>query len=293
MIRTTMKNLMATGRGLGTVLGILALLSIIVSPAMAATKKKSSVDTPNPRYASIVIDADTGAIIHERYADKRLHPASLVKMMTLLMTFDALANGSLTLTSRVPISQHAANQAPSKLGLRPGSSISVKDAILALVTKSANDIATALGEKIGGSEARFAAMMNARALEIGMTKSTFKNASGLHNPQQFTSARDMAVLSRFLVMHHSSYYKYFSTRNFAYNGQNYHNHNRLMETYKGMDGIKTGYIQPSGFNLAASAMRGNTRLIAVVFGGRSTQSRNAHVAELLDQGFAKMGVGRD
>lgn len=270
----------------------LILAAAILPPceALAATKRKSA-SGPNPRYAAIVIDADTGAVLHERYADKRLHPASLVKMMTLLMTFEALQNGSLTLSSRVKISAHAAAQQPSKLGLPVGSSIAVKDAIYALVTKSANDIAVALGETVGGSESRFVSMMNAKAQSIGMTQTNFRNASGLHNPAQVSSARDMARLSRHLIKAYPEQYRYFSKKNFSYNGVSHRNHNRLMETYRGMDGIKTGYIGPSGFNLAASAVRDGHRLIAVVFGGRSTQSRNDHVAELLDSGFVKLGKG--
>ena len=275
-----------------TTLVISVLLAfVLASPGFAAAPKgKSQSNAANPRYAAIVIDADTGAVLFERSADKKLHPASLVKMMTLLMAFEAIENGSATMNSRVRISAHANAQPPSKLGLKVGSSIAMKDAILALVTKSANDIATAMGETIGGSEARFVAMMNQKARDIGMTQTTFKNASGLHHPEMVSSARDMARLSRHLVMNYPKQYKYFSTRNFSYNGVSHHNHNRLMETYKGMDGIKTGYIQPSGFNLAASAVRGDHRLIAVVFGGRTTQSRNSHVAELLDQGFARYGA---
>ncbi len=267
------------------------LVLVLTGPAGAETRKSSNA--PNPRYAAIVIDADSGAVLYERHADKRLHPASLVKMMTLLMAFEALENGTLTLNSRVRISSHANSQPPSRIDVPVGGSISVREAIYALVTKSANNVATALGETIGGSEANFATMMNRRARDLGMTQTVFRNAHGLHHPQQVTSARDMARLSRHLVMNHPKQYKYFSTRNFSYNGASYHNHNRLMETYKGMDGIKTGYIQPSGFNLAASAVRNDRRLIAVVFGGRTTQSRNAHVAELLDQGFAQLGAGKD
>lgn len=262
--------------------------ALVLSPVAEASTKKKSANTPNPRYASIVIDAASGTVLQERYADKALHPASLVKMMTLLMAFEGLQNGTLTLNQRIRISNHAAAQSPSKLGLKPGSSITVKDAIGALVTKSANDIAVAMGEAIGGTESQFAYKMNQKAKEIGLTQTRFVNASGLHHPSQVSSARDMARLGRYLVMNYPAQYRYFSTRNFYYNGASYHNHNRLMETYQGMDGIKTGYIQPSGFNLVASAVRGDTRLIAVVFGGRTSQSRNAHMAELLDAGFAKM-----
>lgn len=274
-----------------TVLMTVLLCMSLAMPAGAAQAKKKS--DYNPRYASIVIDAGTGAVLHERYADKSLHPASLVKMMTLMMAFDALQNGSLTLNQRIRISNHAASQPPSKLGLRAGSSITVKDAIQALVTKSANDIAVAMGEAIGGTESQFVYMMNQRAGEIGMSRTRFQNASGLHHPNQVSSARDMAKLSRYLIANYPAQYRYFSTRNFYYNGASYHNHNRLMQTYQGMDGIKTGYIQPSGFNLAASAVRGNTRLIAVVFGGRSWQSRNIHVADLLDTQFDRINGGGD
>jgi D-alanyl-D-alanine carboxypeptidase len=180
---------------------------------------------------------------------------------------------------------------PSKLDLPAGSSISVEDAIYALVTKSANDIAVALGEKLGGTESQFAAMMTRKAREIGMTRTVFRNASGLHNVQQTSSARDMAKLARYIIKRYPQYYPYFSTREFSFKGQSYHNHNRLMSSYKGMDGFKTGFIGPSGFNLVASAVRGNKRLIGVVFGGRTAASRNAHMAQLLDGAFAKVGAG--
>ncbi len=279
----------ATALLIGVVL-LSFVVSLLLGPssAQAATKRKSS--GPNNRYASIVIDADTGAVLHESSADKQLHPASLVKMMTLLMAFDALQKGNLTLNTRLPVSSYAASQSPSKIGLKPGSSILVKDAIYALVTKSANDVAVAMGESIGGSESRFAAMMNQKTREIGMTSTRFVNASGLHHPSQVSSARDIAKLSRYIIRNYPAQYKYFSTAKFSYKGLTHRNHNRLMETYQGMDGIKTGYIQPSGFNLAASAVRGNHRLIAVVFGGRTTQSRNDHVAALLNQGFARLGA---
>jgi D-alanyl-D-alanine carboxypeptidase len=176
---------------------------------------------------------------------------------------------------------------PSKLDLPAGSSIRVQDAIYAIVTKSANDVAVAVAERLGGTESGFARMMTRRARELGMNNTTFVNASGLHNPQQISSARDMAILARTVINQHPGYYRYFSTANFTYKGRSYHNHNRLMETYKGMDGMKTGYVGPSGFNLVASAVRKDRRLIGVVFGGRTTASRNAHMAELLDRGFDK------
>ena len=262
------------------------LLGFGLAPSPAVAKD-------NPKYASIVMDADTGLILHQRHADKKLHPASLTKVMTLLMVFEALDQGKITLDDRMRVSKHAAGMAPSKLDLKAGSTIKVKDGIYALVTKSANDVAAVFAEHLGGTESGFARLMTVRAHELGMTKTTFKNASGLHNPGQISSARDMARLARYVITHHPEQYRYFSTKNFSYQGRSYHNHNRLMESYKGMDGMKTGFIQPSGFNLVASAVRNNHRLIGVVFGGRSTQSRNAHMANLLDNGFAKLGGQSD
>ncbi len=252
-----------------------------VGPAPAAAKE-------NKRYASIVLDADTGVVLSQSNADKRLHPASLTKVMTLLMVFEAMEQGRMTTRDRIRISKHAAGMVPSKLGLTAGSSIKVQDAIYAVVTKSANDVAVALAEHIGGTESNFARMMTNRALQLGMSNTTFTNASGLHDPRQYSSARDMATLARVVINQHAPYYRYFSKANFTYQGHSYHNHNRLMETYKGMDGMKTGYVGASGFNLVASAVRNDRRLIGVVFGGRSAASRNAHMASLLDSGFGRV-----
>lgn len=242
---------------------------------------------PNPRYASFVMDADTGAVLSQSHADKVLHPASLTKIMTLLLVFERLESGQLRLKDQVPISRHAASMEPSKLNLPVGSTIRVEDAILALVTKSANDIAVALAEKVAGSEYKFARLMTAKAHEIGMTRTIFRNASGLHDEGQVSTARDMAKLARLIIHDYPQYYRYFSTENFTYRGKSYHNHNRLMGTYPGMDGMKTGYVAASGFNLVASAVRGNRRLIGVVFGGRTARSRNDHMATLLDAAFEK------
>ena len=242
----------------------------------------------NPKYASIVMDSDTGLILHQRYADKRLHPASITKVMTLMLVFDALKEGRIRLHDRVHISKRAAGMVPSKIGLPAGSSIKVKDAILALVTKSANDIAVALAEKIGGTEYNFAKMMTKKARSLGMKRTTFKNASGLHHKAQVSTARDIAKMAQVVIQDYPKYYRYFSTKSFRYKGKTYNNHNRLMKTYKGMDGMKTGYINASGFNLVASAVRNNRRVIGVVLGGRTTKSRNAHMAVLLDKGFSRI-----
>lgn len=263
-------------------LSYLLLFIIVLACNAPQTHAKS-----NPKYASIVMDAETGMILSQRYANKSLHPASLTKVMTLLLTFDALERGDIRLRDRVRISKHAASMVPSKLGLPVGSSIRVEDAIYALVTKSANDVAVALAEHLGGSEYRFAQYMTGRAKGIGMNNTRFMNASGLHDKRQVTTARDMAKMARYIIRRYPKYYRYFSTRNFTYRGKTYRNHNRLMSSYSGMDGFKTGYINASGFNLIASAKRKGRRLIGVVFGGRTSKSRNAHMATILDAGFKK------
>lgn len=242
----------------------------------------------NKKYASIVIDADTGTVLHERHANKKLHPASLTKIMTLLMAFEALEQGKINHNTRLRVSRHAASMVPSKLDLKPGSSIKVKDAIYILVTKSANDVAVAMGEHLGGSEKNFARLMTRKAQAIGMRNTTFRNASGLHHPQQISTARDMAILGQYVINAYPEYYRYFSKQNYTYKGKNYRNHNRLLGKYQGMDGLKTGFVNASGFNLVASAVRNNRRIIGVVFGGRSGKTRNAHMASLLDKGFGRV-----
>lgn len=255
--------------------------------AIILTFSQMSYAQKNEKYASLVMDADTGTIISQRHADSKRYPASLTKMMTLLMVFEALDRGDLKKNDRIYISKHAASMVPSKFYLKPGQYIKVEDAIYALVTKSANDVAVGIAEKIGGTESRFGNLMTSRARSIGMKSTVFKNASGLPNSRQVTTARDMATLARYILQRYPHYYRYFSTRNFNYNGKSYRNHNRLLDSYKGMDGFKTGYINASGFNLVASARQNNRRLIGVVFGGRSSATRNSHMAEILDQGFKK------
>ncbi|MGH1403945.1 MAG: serine hydrolase [Alphaproteobacteria bacterium] len=234
------------------------------------------------------MDVDSGAILYRYNANKRLHPASLTKMMTLLLLFDALDYGAIHLNDKIYISKHAASMIPSKIGLEPGSHIRVKDAISALSVKSANDIAVAVAEKLGGSEGKFALMMTKKARELGMTRTRFMNASGLHDSRQVSTARDVAKLSRALVTRYKRHYHHFSKSSFTYQGKTYKSHNRLMQSYAGMDGLKTGYIQASGFNLASSVTRNNRRVIGVVFGGRSGKLRNEHMEKLLDNAFAKL-----
>ncbi|MEQ9448807.1 MAG: D-alanyl-D-alanine carboxypeptidase family protein [Rhodospirillaceae bacterium] len=237
-------------------------------------------------YASIVVEADTGRVLHERYADSERYPASLTKMMTLYLLFEAIENGELTMESEFEVSKRAAGQAPSRLGLRPGSKIKVEDALNALITKSANDVATVVAENLADKEYLFAVKMTRKARALGMMNTTFRNASGLPNSRQVSTARDMAILSARLFKDFPQYYPYFSRPKFSYGGRTYKSHNNLLGRYEGADGIKTGYTRASGFNLAASAEREGKRLVAVVLGGRSVTTRDRHLVDLLDKGFA-------
>lgn len=256
-------------------LSVWALLVALLMPLPAFAK-----------YASIIVDAETGRILHGTNVDTRNYPASLTKMMTLYVVFDALDSGELKLNSTFTVSRRAAAQPASKLGLRKNQTISVENAILALVTKSANDVATTIAENISGSERAFALRMTSLARKLGMTRTTFRNASGLPHRGQLSTARDMAKLARALLTNHAKHYGYFSVKSFAYKGRSYKNHNKLLTSYEGVDGIKTGYIRASGFNLVASAKRGEQRLIGVVFGGNSSRHRNRHMTKLLNKGFA-------
>ncbi|MXQ09315.1 serine hydrolase [Alphaproteobacteria bacterium GH1-50] len=239
-------------------------------------------------YAAMVIDARDGKVLHSRNADTRLHPASLTKMMTLYVVFDAVEKGEIDLDTRVKISRKAASEPPSKLGLRAGSEVRLRHLIRAAAVKSANDAATALGEAISGSEAAFARRMNRMAKAMGMTKTTFKNAHGLTEQGHLSTARDMTTLGRHLFYDFPEYYNIFSRRSTDAGLKTVYNTNRrLLGAYRGADGIKTGYTRAAGFNLVASAERGGERVIATMFGGRSVAQRNARVAELLDMGFQR------
>lgn len=240
------------------------------------------------RYASIVVDAETGEILRSRNGDTRKYPASLTKLMTLYLLFEALEQGRLSLDSKLKVSRRAARQPPSRLGLRAGSTIRVKDAISALVVKSANDVAVVVAEALGGTEKRFGALMTRKARALGMSRTTFRNASGLPNRAQKSTARDMVRLARALIHGFPHRYHYFDDKRFRYSGTTYRTHNRLLSSYRGLDGMKTGYIRASGFNLVASAKRGGRRIVAVVFGGKTWRSRNAHMVKLLDIGFARI-----
>ena len=237
------------------------------------------------RYAAIVIDDTTGKVLHQVNPDASRYPASLTKMMTLYLTFEALESKKLTLDQRMPVSARAAGMAPSRLGLRPGETLSVRQAILGLVTKSANDAASVLGETLGGSEVNFAVLMTKRAHALGMSNTTFKNASGLPNPKQVTTARDMVTLARALHRDYPQYYTYFKTPEFTFKGVTHKNHNRLLAGFEGTDGLKTGFINASGFNLVASSVRDGRRLFGVVLGGQSAGWRDARMMSLFDQAY--------
>lgn len=243
------------------------------------------------KYAGFVIDAKTGNVLYQSHADERRYPASLTKMMTLYLLFEALEDGKVTRDTRVVFSAHAAGQAPSKLGIRAGNSISVETAIYALVTKSANDVATAVGEMLGGTEAHFAQLMTDKARELGMDSTRFRNASGLPDSRQYTTARDIARLGIALQEHFPREYKYFSTRVFAYGNRHYANHNRLLGRVRGVDGIKTGYTRASGFNLVTSVKSGGRHIVAVVMGGRTGRSRDRQMVSLIHRYLPRASRG--
>ena len=255
-----------------------------------ALPRTAQAQIGSARYSSMVIDASSGAVLEAVNADELRHPASLTKLMTLYMLFEALRDRRLTLGELVPVSYHAASQAPSKLGLTPGTRITVEEAILGLVTKSANDAASALGELLGGNEDRFGQMMTLRARALGMNRTIFRNASGLPDPEQVTTARDLAVLARHLITDFPGYYGYFSTPNFVFHGRTIYNHDRMLQTYPGADGMKTGYTEASGHNLITSAERGGVRLVGVVLGAASNPERDYHMTALLDQSFEQLDV---
>jgi len=240
------------------------------------------------RYAAIVVDVETGEVLHQTNADTRNHPASLTKMMTLYMLFEALENGRVKPDQQLKVSRRAAGMPNSKLGLKRGTTIDVNDAILALVTKSANDVAVVIAESLAETESEFAQMMTKKAKALGMSRTSFRNASGLYNRRQLSTARDMATLAQALIRDFPGRYKTFSSLTFTYNGRIFRNHNKLLRTYQGADGLKTGYIRAAGYNLAASARRDGHRLVAVLFGGKSAKRRDRQVARLLDRSFSKL-----
>ena len=285
----------------GIVVGFLALLATAAafiqvaearhfphhaSSGHAASSHSSSgghVEHSSPPYAAIVVDANSGALLHAANPDELRHPASLTKIMTLYLLFERLEGGKLRLDSQLEVSEHAAAQSPTKLGLRPGQTIAVEDAIGGLVTRSANDAAVVVAEAIGGSEHDFADMMTRKAHALGMTRTLYRNASGLPNDEQVTTARDQALLGRAIQERFPRYYRFFSMTSFAYHGAEIRNHNHLLGHVEGVDGIKTGYTEASGFNLVTSVHRSNRHIVAVVLGGASAASRDARMKTLIEE----------
>ena len=269
------------------------LLSIAAAMAMVGAAPVAMAQAPylqlipqnSSKYAAIVVDARSGEVLYSKRADSPRYPASITKVMTLYLAFEALASGKIHLDDRVIFSPRAAAQPPTKLGVRAGDSITVADVMAAMATKSANDAAVAMAEKLGGTEQRFAALMTLRAQELGMTNSHFVNASGLPDSRQLTTAQDIAILSRAVMRDYPQYYSLFSTRGFNFRGQNLRNHNGLLYRMDGVDGLKTGFTNASGFNLAVSAVRDNRRLIAVVMGGPTVAARDRTAESLLLTGF--------
>jgi len=265
---------------------MLTIMVLLALPAPGASRPAKE------RFAAIAVVEATGEVLHARHADALRHPASLTKVMTLYLVFEALKAGELGWDDRLRISAHAAAAHPTKLGLVAGQSISVEDAVRALVTKSANDAAIVLAERLGGGEAVFAAQMTKKAHQLGMSRSHFVNASGLNSPRQVTTARDMAVLAYRIRHDFPAQFRYFSLTKMVWNGHDIPNHNPLLGRVAGVDGLKTGFTNASGYNIAVTAQRGDTRLIVAVFGGASGAQRDAYAARLLERAFAVLASRR-
>lgn len=265
-------------------------VAVAIAPASAKSKRPAK-PSATTHYAEIIVEAESGTPIYAVGADEGRYPASLTKMMTLLLLFEAVDHGRLTMDTALRVSGEAASQPPTKLGLDAGETIRVRDVILALITKSANDAAVVAAEGLAGSEDRFAQQMTQRAHQLGMHNTFFYNASGLPDNRQVTTARDLATLARVLIRNYPHHYGNFAVESFTYAGVVHRNHNHLMEWYEGVDGLKTGYTRASGYNLAASAERDGKRLIAVVLGGRSGPGRDREMARLLNLGFERVGDG--
>lgn len=271
---------------------VIAATTIGSDPADARARRKRAQTSYKPPYAAIVVDANSGKVLHASNADALRHPASLTKIMTLYLLFEQMEAGKLKPDSRLEISEHASSQAPSKLGLKPGQTIAVEDAIKALVTKSANDAAVVVAEAIAGDEDAFAERMTRKARALGMNKTVYTNASGLPDAEQVTTARDQALLGRAIQDRFPRYYRYFATPSFQYRGVAMRNHNKLLGSVTGVDGIKTGYTHASGFNLVSSMRRGNRHVVAVVMGGASGSARDARMRSLLNEHVQTASVHR-
>ena len=263
-------------------LKIIPILAVMLCAASAYALPKNT--------SSIAIDMKTGEIISSENPDIVRHPASLTKLMTLYLTFEALEKGKIKLSTPLKVSRTAANRSPSRLGLKPGQTITVENAIKAVIVKSANDCATVLAEGLAKDEREFAKLMNAKAKKLGMKKTVFKNASGLNHSQQVSTARDMAVLGSAVYNHFPKYYKWFSMKKFAYGGKTYHTHNHVLKNFKGADGMKTGYLASSGYNIVTSAERNGIRILAVTMGHKTIKERDNKVMALMDKGITKIAM---
>lgn len=282
---------LVTGLGLsrfGVASLALAAAGMAVAPAIAPLPVASAAALSlfeQPKYAAIVVDAGTGEVLYSRHADTERYPASITKVMTLYIVFERLAAGTLKLDDKIVMSRKAAAQPPSKLGLAAGNSLTVDQAIRTLATKSANDVSVAIAEHVSGSTERFGELMTTRARQLGMRNSYFVNPHGLPDDRQVTTARDIGILSMAMIRNFPQYYSYFEQQQFTFGNQVLRNHNHLLRTMPGVDGIKTGFTRAAGFTLAASAVRDNRRLIAVVLGGPSRMARDSNVESLLEAGF--------
>jgi D-alanyl-D-alanine carboxypeptidase len=293
------KNLSSSRLARVGVFGLLAITTAVIFTTDAAEARRHRrhyahhrvqrdvSESSSPKFASIIVDGNSGAVLQATSPDGIRHPASLTKIMTLYLLFERLESGKMKLDTEMPVSQHAADQDPTKLNLRAGQTIRVEDAIKGLVTRSANDAAVVIAEAIGGDEDDFAAMMTRKARSLGMSRTVYRNANGLPNDEQVTTARDQATLGRAIQERFPRYYRYFATSTFNWRGQSIRNHNHLLGSVEGVDGIKTGYTRASGFNLVTSMRRGNRHLIGVVLGGRSGGSRDAIMRNLLAENLEK------
>lgn len=262
--------------------------------ALVAAAAAAAAERPaHAGYAAFVVDAGSGAVLHRENADTLNYPASLTKMMTLYIVFESLDHGVVSLDTKLPVSRRAASRPPSKIGLRAGEKIALGDAVRLMAVKSANDVATTIAEYFSGSEAAFAQLMTSRARALGMRNTTFRNASGLPDRRQRTTARDVATLALSIYERFPHYTHFFATRSATWRGKRYRNTNRLLGVYPGMNGIKTGYISASGFNLAASVERDGFHIVAVVMGGKTSKRRNARMRTLLDRALADAGRSRE
>ncbi|MEZ5890822.1 MAG: D-alanyl-D-alanine carboxypeptidase [Xanthobacteraceae bacterium] len=276
----------------GFLVGVAAVAFAVDSADAKSRRRSKKTSSYNPPYSAIVVDANSGKVLHASEADGIRHPASLTKIMTLYLLFERMEAGKVSTDTLLNVSAHAASQSPTKLGLKAGSTIKVEDAILGLVTKSANDAAVVIAEALAGDEEDFAKLMTRKARALGMSHTVYKNASGLPDSDQVTTARDQALLGRAIQDRFPKYYRYFSTKSFTFRGTRMGNHNHLLGSVPGVDGIKTGYVNASGFNLVASMKRNNRHLVAVVLGGSSGSARDARMRSLLEKYVVEAAASR-